>query len=225
MRHLVLLAIIGFFITGCGKNYRAEREFYNAEKVLKTIEKTAAPSALDAAVDAFQVVVDKYPSTNKAIESLNLISNMRLKQERFEDARAALEQIVRDFGHRQKIAGDARFRIGQIYEKEGLWDKAEKIYWDTAEFHALHSRGLYSPLHILLHYKRAKDEKGFSRVYAKTLDHFKKLAKNAKTEQERDINDMITQALKVYLNASYGVIGFENFPLYEKFARAFISIV
>ena len=46
------------------------------------------------------------------------------------------------------------------------------------------------------------------------VNHFKKLVKNAKTDEERDINDMITQALKVYLNASYGVIGFENFPLY-----------
>lgn len=46
------------------------------------------------------------------------------------------------------------------------------------------------------------------------VNHFKVLSKTAKTEQERDINNMIAQALKVYLNASYGVIGFENFPLY-----------
>lgn len=46
------------------------------------------------------------------------------------------------------------------------------------------------------------------------VNHFKVLSKTAKTQQERDINNMIAQALKVYLNASYGVIGFENFPLY-----------
>lgn len=46
------------------------------------------------------------------------------------------------------------------------------------------------------------------------VNHFKKLAKSAKTQEKRNINDMIAQALKVYLNASYGVIGFENFPLY-----------
>lgn len=46
------------------------------------------------------------------------------------------------------------------------------------------------------------------------VNHFKVLSKKAKTEEERNINDMIAQALKVYLNASYGVIGFENFPLY-----------
>ena len=46
------------------------------------------------------------------------------------------------------------------------------------------------------------------------VNYFKKLAKNAQTEEEREINDIIAQALKVFLNASYGVIGFESFPLY-----------
>lgn len=46
------------------------------------------------------------------------------------------------------------------------------------------------------------------------VGHYKKLAKSSKTDQERNINDTIAQALKVFLNASYGVIGYENFSLY-----------
>lgn len=46
------------------------------------------------------------------------------------------------------------------------------------------------------------------------VNHYKKLLKSAKTEEEKEKYDMITQALKVFLNASYGVIGFESFPLY-----------
>lgn len=46
------------------------------------------------------------------------------------------------------------------------------------------------------------------------VNHYKVLSKTAKTEQERDINDTIAQALKVFLNASYGVIGADIFPLY-----------
>ena len=34
------------------------------------------------------------------------------------------------------------------------------------------------------------------------------------TQKERDINNTIAQALKVFLNASYGVIGAETFSLY-----------
>ena len=46
------------------------------------------------------------------------------------------------------------------------------------------------------------------------VNHFKVLSKKAKTEKDRDINNTIAQALKVFLNASYGVIGAETFSLY-----------
>lgn len=47
------------------------------------------------------------------------------------------------------------------------------------------------------------------------VNHFKALSKDkTKTQQERDINDVIAQALKVYLNASYGVMGADTFDLY-----------
>jgi len=46
------------------------------------------------------------------------------------------------------------------------------------------------------------------------VGHFKRLAKEAKTPEDKNINDTIAQALKVFLNASYGVIGFDQFPLY-----------
>lgn len=47
------------------------------------------------------------------------------------------------------------------------------------------------------------------------VNHFKPRAKDKTKSQEfRDINDTIAQALKVFLNASYGVIGFNQFPLF-----------
>lgn len=46
------------------------------------------------------------------------------------------------------------------------------------------------------------------------VNHFKLLSKIGETEEIRDINNTIGQALKVFLNASYGVIGAETFSLY-----------
>ena len=46
------------------------------------------------------------------------------------------------------------------------------------------------------------------------VNHFKVLAKKGETQEIRDINDCIAQALKVYLNASYGVMGANTFGLY-----------
>jgi DNA polymerase I len=46
------------------------------------------------------------------------------------------------------------------------------------------------------------------------VNYFKKLSKKAKSKEEKEFYNVISQALKVVLNASYGVMGFENFPFY-----------
>ncbi len=46
------------------------------------------------------------------------------------------------------------------------------------------------------------------------VNYFKRLSKQAKTKEEKEFYNVISQALKVVLNASYGVMGFENFPFY-----------
>jgi len=46
------------------------------------------------------------------------------------------------------------------------------------------------------------------------VNYFKRLSKKAKNKEEKEFYNVISQALKVVLNASYGVMGFENFPFY-----------
>ncbi|MEM0146109.1 MAG: DNA-directed DNA polymerase I [Conexivisphaerales archaeon] len=46
------------------------------------------------------------------------------------------------------------------------------------------------------------------------VNYFKRLSKRSKTKDEKEFYNVISQALKVVLNASYGVMGFENFPFY-----------
>ncbi|MEZ0248753.1 MAG: DNA-directed DNA polymerase I [Thermoproteus sp.] len=43
---------------------------------------------------------------------------------------------------------------------------------------------------------------------------YKRLAKNAQTQQEKALYDVVQSAMKVFINASYGVFGAETFPLY-----------
>ncbi len=43
---------------------------------------------------------------------------------------------------------------------------------------------------------------------------YKKLAKKAQTPTERQLYDVVQSAMKVFINASYGVLGAETFPLY-----------
>lgn len=46
------------------------------------------------------------------------------------------------------------------------------------------------------------------------VNYYKSLAKSAKTEEQKQMYTVVSQALKVILNASYGVMGAEIFPLY-----------
>ncbi|WP_420888017.1 DNA polymerase domain-containing protein [Candidatus Nitrosotenuis chungbukensis] len=46
------------------------------------------------------------------------------------------------------------------------------------------------------------------------VNYYKSLSKKAKTEEQRQLYTVVSQALKVILNASYGVMGAEIFPLY-----------
>ncbi|MEM3089504.1 MAG: DNA-directed DNA polymerase I [Candidatus Nitrosotenuis sp.] len=46
------------------------------------------------------------------------------------------------------------------------------------------------------------------------VNYYKSLAKRAKTQEQKEQYTVVSQALKVILNASYGVMGAEIFPLY-----------
>lgn len=177
MKKAAFLLIAGLVMTGCSQSYLAEREFWKAEKVLNSISRDEGPMALDRAADAFQKVADRYPQTPKALESLQIISNIRLRQKNFSGAREAMTQYLQRVGGVSNKAVDARFRIAQIYEMEGNWAEAEKRYWETAQFHSLHVKGLYSPVYVLSHYVQAQDLAAVEKTYVRVLDHFTKLKK------------------------------------------------
>lgn len=46
------------------------------------------------------------------------------------------------------------------------------------------------------------------------VGHFKKLSKSSASAEEKQQYEAISESLKVFLNASYGVIGYKDFPLY-----------
>lgn len=174
---VVLAVCISVLFSGCNKEYMAEREFYKAEQLLKQVKLTEGAEALSPAAEGFQRVVDKYPSSKKALQSLELISNIRLKQKNYAAAREAMADIVRNFSTDTNRVADARFRIAQIYELEKNWDGANRTYWELAEFSPLNIKGLYAPIRVLTYYKNQGDVRELDKAYVRTLDHYIKLEK------------------------------------------------
>ncbi|MBI4358215.1 MAG: tetratricopeptide repeat protein [Candidatus Omnitrophica bacterium] len=177
MKKLTFLLLFTFFITGCSsESYRAEKAFYQATKVLKgvTAEQINADpaSSLAPAIASFEKVVEQYPTSPKAAESLFKIADLQFTQKRFKEARETLKKVLPNFSRGGDWAPNARFRIAQLYEAEGRWTEAEKAYWEVADYHPVHQRGFYAPLHILLHYKQLKDTSNQNIAYEKALEHY-----------------------------------------------------
>ncbi|OGW84785.1 MAG: hypothetical protein A3C35_03400 [Omnitrophica bacterium RIFCSPHIGHO2_02_FULL_46_11] len=175
-RFPILIVLLAFLVTGCRENYLAEKAFYHANKTLKAINAASIEAdpkkALEPAIPAFENVAEKYPTTQQGAESLFTISDLRIKQKDFDGARLALQKVIQNFTGNGEWAPEARFKIGRIYETDGLWQKAEEAYWETTEYHPLSAKGLYTPLYILLHYKQAKNVLKQNEAYERAVEHF-----------------------------------------------------
>ena len=176
IRSFIIPLTLLLLLSGCRESYLAEKEFFKASKVLATIKasdiKAHGLQVYDPAIEAFEHVVEKYPGTPKAVESLFLISHLRASQKNFDKARTALEKVVQNSANR---ASTARLTIAQLYEREGRWKDAEAAYWETAQYHSLDINGLYAPIQIILHYKKLGDVVGRDKAYRKALDHYNKV--------------------------------------------------
>ena len=154
----VVFALVALLASGCRENYLAEKAFYQASQTLKKVTpaefKANPDKALEPAIKLFEKVADDYPTISKSADSLFTVAELRVKQKKYEEARRTLAKIIPNFTGKGDVTSDARFRIAQLYEVEGFWQKAEKAYWETALYHPLQQKGLYAPLYVVLHYKQ-----------------------------------------------------------------------
>lgn len=178
---IVLLLCMGF-VSGCRENYLAEKAFYKAGKLFSEARAQSSQTGLkesegiEAALSAFEAVVEKFPSTPKAPESLIVISQIREEQGRFEEARASLDRLIQNYGgSKKKWEPEARFRMAQIYEEEGRWDEAEKAYWDLSEYFAMDPKGLHAPFYVVLHHRNQRDVGAQKKSYEKALAQYEKI--------------------------------------------------
>jgi len=183
---VVLLVLLAWATSGCQRSdYLAEKAFYNATKALDNIHaafersESKDPSIFEPAVRAFQNIVEKYPASPKSPEALFIISQIRKQQGDFGAAREILSKVVQNYTGMGAWAEDARFRIGQLYEEEGKWDEAEKVYWEVADYYMLKPKGMYAPIYILNHYKNTKDAVGEQKVYQRAIQHYTKMIEEA----------------------------------------------
>ena len=115
----IWILLFALLISGCRENYLAEKGYYQANKVLKSVTKAdleADPDkALKPAIEAFEKVAEKYPSTSKAAESLFKVADLYAGQKKFDEARRTLAKIIQNFTGRGDWASNARFKTPHLF--------------------------------------------------------------------------------------------------------------
>src|SRR3990167_5406541 len=113
-RIFIFLLAIGLVATGCQKeSYKAEKAFFKANQKFQEASKDAKdnPAALLSVIPDFEQVIDQFPTTPKAAESLRKISQIKAYNKDYDGSRAALARIVQNFSSTGSWAPDARFAI------------------------------------------------------------------------------------------------------------------
>src|SRR5690349_21138089 len=123
-KSFTVLFLFGLLIfSGCRENYNAEKLYWKANKVLAGVTKAQlkaqGPQVLEPAVQAYQAVIDQYPGTPKAADSLFVIANLRVKQKKFDEAVRVLQTVVTNYSRMQDKSAEARYGIAEIYEANG----------------------------------------------------------------------------------------------------------
>lgn len=181
MKQGLALGCALLFLAGCSQSYQAERDYWKAEKMLSGVTKAMVqeqgPQVFDPAIAAFKKVYEQFPGTEKAADSLFVISNLYLRQKKYDDAIRTLEKVIQNYSDKRERAPEARYGIAGIYEATGAWEKAEPLFWETAEYHSYHQKGLYAPVHVILHYKKVKDKDGMAAAYQRALDFYNRMLK------------------------------------------------
>ncbi len=180
MKKFIAVVCLIALISGCSPNYNAEREFWKAERLLAQIKRTdieqKGVQILNPVIAAFQKVAETYPHSPKASESMFVISNLKIRQKNYEDAREVLRKIVQNFSNFRDSAVEARDGIAKLYEAEKNWPKAEEAYWEVADYHPNHIKGLYAPIHVMVHYKRLKDTAGQTKAFERAKLYYEEKA-------------------------------------------------
>lgn len=100
------------------------------------------------ALSHFLFIVRNAPGNASAARALNEVGRIAMAQERYADAREALEPLCTTYYGFAELCMSSRVLIGRCYEAEGDLDAAAKTYSDMKEFHPWSALWYEAPLYI-----------------------------------------------------------------------------
>jgi TolA-binding protein len=166
--------------SGCGKDtYAEERMFWKtnqaAQKIFLNPNGATQPEILSVA-NRYLAFAKEYPNSKFVPLAHFAIAKLWSVKGEYDKALAYYEKMQVQYKASSEILADIAFYIGNIFEKQDNWSKAQTEYKALLRKYPNTRRSLLVPLYLMDHYKQRKDDKGLGEAQALSLEHFRSVA-------------------------------------------------
>lgn len=163
-RVLLFLFALTFLPVGCeSREFKAERLMARANKmsvgVTKVSGRTPGTEAVQA-LEAYRVIVERYPDTPSASQARFGIANLYLVTGEFQKARDEYGKVAQSCGNRRGLCSDALLGVGSSLEAQNRWEEAAAVYKKIMQEYPFTGKSLDLPIRIISHYLRVGDGAG-----------------------------------------------------------------
>jgi len=173
---LIFLGIFFLIFTGCDRRYLAEKLLWKADKKTKELigkkGKNLTNEDIEKIISFYQEVVEKCPLETSSAKAQFAITHLYILKKEYSKAKEELKEIISNFSSHPKIASQAYFLLGKIWEKEGKMSKAYQEYEEVIERYPLTKIGLFLPIYMVKHTQNFSTRE---RLFRKALRHYNKL--------------------------------------------------
>lgn len=180
---LLISAYIFLLIIVSGdKEYKAEKLFYRAVKIIKKIEMNpdAAPPAMVLSVEKdLRTILERYQKTKIAKAAQITLTEFYVSNKNYDKAIDTLDALIGEDSQDKFVLGGAHFLKGHIYEKQNQPDKALKAYNDAITlYEKIEKENRGSPIgymastYLLQAYTNLKKYKEAGKVIEDTINNY-----------------------------------------------------
>jgi len=174
---ILVVVYLALSLLGAGGEYPAERLLYRAMKTHAKIADNpdVAPPWLIASVQGgLKKLIAKYPKTFASKNAYIKLAEFQIFTKEYDDAFATIDDIMNKFGNDQLIMSMAYFFRGNIYEKQGNWQKALKEFEVLKNKYANTELGIGTPLYIARYYRKKGESAEAANAYGEAARFYER---------------------------------------------------
>lgn len=175
---IILLLLIMSILTGCHGQYKAERDFYLANRkyrrILQQIDSTKKEEFQGLIVE-FRKILLIYPTGPRSADAQLKIGNLYNAQNKQDKAIDEYKKVIENFPNSTEASSRALFAIGGVYQIKGDDEKA-KLYFNKAlEDYPKTKVALDIPLYLARYYRVKEKHDESDTAYNDAINRYRSI--------------------------------------------------